>query len=189
MWLTSSSDSIYLNINFKIIIKYDFDLKEIKRKAEFGHIEGIHFVKELNQLYLIDRSQVRILIYDSDLNYKSEIDLSSYDFSWPISVHYINGEIFVGGYNEILLIRKDNSSTIQTDICQNIDPVHIYKQKFILVPCYYGKRVNILNLDLSQTGYHLNTSSGNTKRITSDGKRLYVSSIYPFRIDIFDALI
>ena len=49
----------------------------------------------MNQLCAIDRSKVRILIYDSDLNYKSVIDLSSYTFCSPRSVNYLNGEIFV----------------------------------------------------------------------------------------------
>ena len=117
-----------MNSNLRAIIKYDFELKEIKRIGKYNDLLTIHFVQESSKLYVIDEYQNRILIFDSNLNYKSQIYLNSYEFHGSNYVNFLNGEIFVGGYDKILLIRKDYSSTTQTDICQTVKQEHLLTQ-------------------------------------------------------------
>ena len=117
-----------MNSNLRAIIKYDFELKEIKRIGKYNDLWTIHFVQESSELNVIDEYQNRILIFDSNLNYKSQIYLNSYEFHSPKYVNFLNGEIFVGGYDKILLIRKDYSSTTQTDICQTVKQEHLLTQ-------------------------------------------------------------
>ena len=117
-----------MNSNLRAIIKYDFELKEIKRIGKYNDLWTIHFVQESSKLYVIDSYQNRILIFDSNLNYKSQIYLNSYEFHGSNYVNFLNGEIFVGGYDKILLIRKDYSSTTQTDICQTVKQEHLLTQ-------------------------------------------------------------
>ena len=117
-----------MNSKLRAIIKYDFELKEIKRIGKYNDLLTIHFVQESSKLYVIDEYQNRILIFDSNLNYKSQIYLNSYEFHGSNYVNFLNGEIFVGGYDKILLIRKDYSSTTQTDICQTVKQEHLLTQ-------------------------------------------------------------
>ena len=81
-------------------------------------------------------------------------------------MNFLNGEIFVSGYDKILLIRKDYSSTTQTDICQTVKQEHLLTQftvtskNLFLLHAMTKSEWKYLNLNLSQTGYYFYTSGG-----------------------------
>jgi hypothetical protein len=196
--LTSSTKSIYVNSNRTEIIKFDLNLNEQKRlnckqlcnNPSCCELRGIHYNADSNRFYIVNWKTNGIYIFDSDLNTQIDfIDLTSYKFTDPYAINSFNGELIVGGRNQLLAIRNaPAASTIYSKVCSKtapIETIYIYKSKFILVNCFDDRRVNILNLNLTKTVQNLSTSDGYPKGITSDGKRLLVTTLFPNGIHLF----
>ena len=197
--ITSSSDSIYVNSGLFKIIKYNFDLTETARldctkvcgSSSCCNFFGIFYRKDNNQLLTVENLNRKV--YSSDSGLTTVTQTASFSSIIARGMTYFNGRIFAGSESNQIITIQDGSSTQTTynNICASsiswIDSIYVYKMKYILVNCGADKQVRILNLNLSYTGYYLSTPAGYTFGITSDGKRLLVSTRDSSSINIFTA--
>ena len=201
-WLTSSTNAVYLNSMGTTVSRYDLNLALVKSinclnicgSLMCCSLQGLFYRQDTNQLNIADLAANGIHVYAFDLSKRiSFINLTPYGFNSPRSLSFINGKLIVGGIADNRLLSIDTNTTLScttNSVCPKaslIASIFVYASKYILVNCYANKRVNILNLDLTQTGKYLNSSAGNPIGITSDGTRLLVSTYGPARIDLFSS--
>ncbi len=200
-WITSSSDSIYVNSNHKPIIRYNFNLTQTGQidctkvcgSSACCFYTSVFYRKDTNQLYLAEQTLKKVYSSDSRLTTLTETASFSSITVDTCGLTYFNGRIFVGSANNQIITIQDGSltQTPYNNICAASDSyiasIYVYKMKYILVNCNLDKKVTILNLDLSYTGYYLSTPSayGRSFGITFDGKRLFVTTYQSSSINIF----
>ena len=199
LWITSSSNSIYVNSNGQAIVKYNFDLTETARidctkvcsSSSCCNYRGIFYRKDTDQLLIAENSNKKVYSSDSGLTTLTELASFSSMNDGARGLTYFNGRIFVGSSSNQIITIQDGSLTqtpynnIGSSSCNFINSIYVYKMKYILVTCDDDKKVRILNLDLSQTGYYLDTPGGYNFGLTYDGKRLLATTYDSTSLNIF----
>jgi hypothetical protein len=91
-----------------------------------------------------------------------------------------------------MLIKNNVLFNIYNSTCEASTPsvsrsIHLYKNKYILVPCYLDRRINVLNTDLTKTGSYLSTSGGTPVSVASEAStgRVYVATWNSNKIDVY----
>ena len=187
-----------MNSNNIAIVKYNFDLTETARidctkvcsSSSCCNYRGIFYRKDTDQLLIAENSNKKVYSSDSELTTLTELASFS-SINGARGLTYLNGAIVVGSEKNQILTIQDGSLTLTPydNICPSsgnwINSIYVYKMKYILVTCDYDKRVKILNLNLSQTGYYLSTPSGYNFGLTYDGKRLLATTSSSPSLNIF----
>lgn len=165
-YITSSDENIYYTDGTDRFYKLNFDLNVTHANISgcfimnpcLTKLQGIHFDKLNNLLYIADNDAYGIHILFDNFKRKNFISLSTK----PVSVNILNDLMYVGDYrNSIILIQNNSIIEIKEKVCSSLNQiwsVSLDKEGSLIYPCYleskvYLKYPNDSSLTMPTIGY------------------------------------